>query len=386
MKTITFICLCLFTLVFADQKFLEVEVASVKLDPDADRSISDIITSKGYTLETHFVTTSDGYILKVFRIPKLNTSKINNQNPLIFAHGLLDSSDSWVANSEELSLPLRLVHEGYDAWLLNSRGNKHSNKHVSLKTSDKAFWNFSFHEMGLYDVPAVTDYILNLTEKEKLVYVGHSQGCGQFYVLCSLKPDYCSQKYKGIIALGPAVYVDNTESYLLKILVTVQLDKLVQFIGINSLFDSPENTYALTKILCSNLKILCNGVADLIADGFESENNQDRVQVFYSHFPSGTSVRDLMQFASMIRSKDFVTVERQRYPIENFKVPVILKIGKSDLLADPKDCLRLKAQMEKNGVLLEHKEYEGMGHLSFFMTDGNNTFIQDVISNVKSIN
>lgn len=35
---------------------------------------------------------------------------------------------------------------------------------------------------------------------------------------------------------------------------------------------------------------------------------------------------------------------------------------------------------------MDYKEYPNMGHLSFFMTDGNNTYIKDVIENVKSLN
>lgn len=30
--------------------------------------------------------------------------------------------------------------------------------------------------MGFYDIPAELDYILNVTGREKLVYIGHSMG------------------------------------------------------------------------------------------------------------------------------------------------------------------------------------------------------------------
>ena len=51
-------------------------------------------------------------------------------------------------------------------------------KHVSLDPiKDKAaFWDFDFEDMGLKDVPAEIDFILNATGKEKLTYVGHSEG------------------------------------------------------------------------------------------------------------------------------------------------------------------------------------------------------------------
>lgn len=30
--------------------------------------------------------------------------------------------------------------------------------------------------MGLYDIPAEMEYILNITGREKLIYIGHSMG------------------------------------------------------------------------------------------------------------------------------------------------------------------------------------------------------------------
>ncbi len=46
-----------------------------------------------------------------------------------------------------------LANIGYDVWLGNNRGNKYSRSHISLNPDkDKNFWDFSFHEMGKYDL------------------------------------------------------------------------------------------------------------------------------------------------------------------------------------------------------------------------------------------
>ena len=31
-------------------------------------------------------------------------------------------------------------------------------------------------EMGLYDIPAELEYVLNVTGRQKLIYIGHSMG------------------------------------------------------------------------------------------------------------------------------------------------------------------------------------------------------------------
>ncbi len=77
------------------------------------------------------------------------------------------------------------ANAGYDVWLGNSRGNKHSRRHVSLNPDKNAsFWEFSFQHMADYDLPAVFSYIHKLTN-QKLIYFGHSQGTIQMHIALS---------------------------------------------------------------------------------------------------------------------------------------------------------------------------------------------------------
>ena len=50
-----------------------------------------------------------------------------------------------------------------------------------LTDEDESFWDFSWHEIGYYDLPAMINHILNTTKNDKLHYVGHSQ-----VILCTL--------------------------------------------------------------------------------------------------------------------------------------------------------------------------------------------------------
>lgn len=60
------------------------------------------------------------------------------------------------------SLAYVLANAGYDVWLGNNRGNIYSRKHQTLNPDiDTAkFFDFSFYELGKYDLPANVDYIL----------------------------------------------------------------------------------------------------------------------------------------------------------------------------------------------------------------------------------
>lgn len=74
-----------------------------------------IIESHGYPMEEHLVTTPDGYILKMFRIPKPG-------NEVVFLqHGLLSSSADWVITGPGKAFAYLLADAGFDVWLGNGK-------------------------------------------------------------------------------------------------------------------------------------------------------------------------------------------------------------------------------------------------------------------------
>lgn len=69
----------------------------------------------------------------------------------------------------------------------------------------KEFWNFSWHEIGVYDVTAMIDFVLQTTGQPKLFYVGHSQGATALLVALSELPDYNAKLYMAFFMTIPAV-------------------------------------------------------------------------------------------------------------------------------------------------------------------------------------
>lgn len=104
---------------------------------------SEIIQSRGYPVEEHYVTTKDGFVLNIQRIPYGRNNNSSLTRPVVFLqHGLLMDSTNWVLNSAENSLGYILADQGFDVWLGNIRGNKYSQRHVKLNTDHDAFWDF----------------------------------------------------------------------------------------------------------------------------------------------------------------------------------------------------------------------------------------------------
>ena len=120
-------------------------VGKVPADPDVGKSMTEIVETRGYAIETHYVTTADGYILTMFRIPSAASETV--APVVLLQHGLLDSSFTWVSNYADESLGYILSDAGYDVWFGNNRGNKFGRNHTTLDPDASpadGFWDFSW--------------------------------------------------------------------------------------------------------------------------------------------------------------------------------------------------------------------------------------------------
>ena len=152
--------------VFALAQFDEVRSLDVNGDTsDAKRSFEEICVENGFRFEAHEVTTEDGYILNVFRIPGLTTEDASTSNavkpPVLMQHGILDSAYCWIVNYADVAPAFVAARAGYDVWLGNSRGNTYSRANTQWDPdhNERHFWDFSWFDMGTYDLPAVIDAI-----------------------------------------------------------------------------------------------------------------------------------------------------------------------------------------------------------------------------------
>ncbi|KAH9638484.1 hypothetical protein HF086_016809 [Spodoptera exigua] len=174
----------------------------------------NLIKAAGYPVEKHRVYTQDGYILQMHRIPagrrivrRIDEPSAKGKKVIMIVHGLSGSSGDFVIMGPEKSLAYILADAGYDVWLANLRGTDYSS-HVNLTKSEQKFWEFSFHEHGKYDLPAMIDHVLNVTGVEKIIYLGHSMGTTSFFTMMSMKPEY-NDKLSFCVAMGAAIYLEN---------------------------------------------------------------------------------------------------------------------------------------------------------------------------------
>lgn len=58
----------------------------------------------------------------------------------------------------------------------------------------------------MFDLPATIEYIKSVTTQERIIYIGHSMGATQFFVMATEKPEFTANNVKAMFSLAPAVF------------------------------------------------------------------------------------------------------------------------------------------------------------------------------------
>uniref|UniRef100_A0A914RGX2 AB hydrolase-1 domain-containing protein n=1 Tax=Parascaris equorum TaxID=6256 RepID=A0A914RGX2_PAREQ len=82
----------------------------------------------------------------------------------------------------------------------NARGNTYSVGHVKYSRSKKEYWAFTWDDISEYDLPAMIDYALNVTNERQLYYVGYSEGTLTMFAKLASDQSFAS-KVVGIILI-----------------------------------------------------------------------------------------------------------------------------------------------------------------------------------------
>lgn len=117
---------------------------------------------------------------------------------------------------------------GYDVYLINCRGNRYSREHQTLNPVDQIFWDFSWTEMAIYDVPETIEMIRSKTESSTIQCVGHSQGGTVLIALLSLKSEY-NQIITHLGLLAPFTYMQEVGFPINVIIETFFYDDIINF-------------------------------------------------------------------------------------------------------------------------------------------------------------
>lgn len=330
--------------------FLSRRVFNIWPEMNADQ----MIIAHGYRSESHTVLTADGYMLTMQRI--ITNSDVLYKRSVLIHHGLLGSADDWLILGSERALPYILVNNGYDVWLLNARGNKYSKIHINRNKERPEFWDFSWHEMGVYDLPAVIKYISEITRNAEINFIGHSMGATALLVLLSTSPEYNYILRSGVL-LAPLAFMFHAKGPMRLFADFYSKNGLnsLNFLGQTKFIPNGMFPRQITEKYCKGVDLTCANPLLLLANGGREILDNNLKEKILAHVPAGGSAKTIIHYVQSVKSGffqmfDYGTINNIRkygnstpplYDLRQVTLPLAFFTSPSDWLSTVSDVQTL---------------------------------------------
>ncbi|XXG44754.1 hypothetical protein AAC387_Pa02g0022 [Persea americana] len=358
------------------------EAESVSAEgPAPDGTCKSMVQIYGYECQEHTVTTQDGYILSMQRIPEGRGKVVGRKTPVLLQHGVLMDGITWLLNSPDQSLAFILADSGFDVWIANSRGTLWSRGHTLLGPGDPGYWDWSWDELAAYDLPAFVQYIYDQTD-QKLNYVGHS--LGTLIALVSLSQSKLLDMVNSAALLSPIAHLGQVTSTISQAAAKAFIAETYYWLGMKEFDPKGEAVANLLKTLCKKPGANCY---DLMTS-FTGKNcclNSSTVELFLDHEPQSTATRNMIHMAQMIREGTIAMYDygdsgenMKHYgqptpPIYNMSgipndFPLFLSYGGRDALSDVNDVQLLLDDLkshESDKITVQYRD--DYAHADFVM-------------------
>uniref|UniRef100_A0ACD5UH47 Uncharacterized protein n=1 Tax=Avena sativa TaxID=4498 RepID=A0ACD5UH47_AVESA len=319
----------------------------------------------GYPCEDHTVTTEDGYILSLKRIPygiSGGGNSTETRQPVLLFHGLMVDSVSWLLGTPKQSLGFILADGGFDVWFANTRGTNSSRNHTSLTPNDPAYWDWTWDELAAYDLPAFLQFVYDHTGGQKVHYIGHS--LGTLIILAAFSENKLLHLVRSAVLLCPIAYLSRTKSKLARLATQILLAEAFHFLGYREFNPVGPVTHEILLLICGDPEIDCYDLFSAVA-GPDCCLNTSTVCAFWQHATQSTSIKNLIHMSQMIRNDgvrryDYGSVmenmkhyNQPRPPLYNLSsipthVPMFLTHGGQDFLGDVPDTRHLLRTLVRN--------------------------------------
>ncbi|XP_049764412.1 lipase 3-like [Schistocerca cancellata] len=344
----------------------------------------ELARQHGYAAEEHRAVTADGHVLALHRIlprQSAGATAATAAPVVLLQHGVLASSLDWVIAGPDTGLAgYRLSDAGYDVWMGNLRGNVFSKEHLTLSTSDQAYWNYSWHEEGLLDIPALVEAALNATGAPRLALVGHSMGATAALAALALRPRLARHLHP-LVLLAPVARLKHSTSIFTG---TASLWPLLMTASrMGGVWAFPPDAGAVRSrmsALCRSPivgRALCARFLDTVA-GYTANLNMTLLPELFAHYPTQTSIKTMCHFMQLMASGRFSMFdhgadENQRvygsaqppeYPLHRVAAHTAVFYGDSDPFTTAEDMRWLASRLPKlmGSYLIPTKSFS---HLSF---------------------
>ena len=171
------------------------------------------------------------------------------------------------------------------------------------------FWQFSFTEMGDYDIPATVDYILKATGRKKLALFGYSQGTTVCFYSLATHKEFFREKINIFVSIAPVITMKYAKSDMLRMLSgngpLLWTLKYNNYLEIFPKTDENAPKTGLMEDICNSYPDFCVSSMNAFADTNPEFVNQDRVNFYMAHFYYGTSLKNIIHMGQILQNGKF---------------------------------------------------------------------------------
>ncbi|XP_055803653.1 triacylglycerol lipase 2-like [Solanum dulcamara] len=350
------------------------------------------VTIHGYKCHEYEVTTDDGYILSVQRIPEGQVGGSGqNRQPVLLQHGILVDGVTWVMNSAEQSLPMILADSGFDVWIANTRGTRYSLRHLNLHPYNGDYWNWSWDDLVAHDLPTVVNLVYEQSG-QKIHYVGHS--LGTLIALASFSQGKQVDKIKSAALLSPIAYLSHMTTALGVVMARSFLGEITTIFGLAEFNPTSAPVSIFIKSLCAQRGINCYDFLTALT-GKNCCLNASTIDVFLKNEPQPTSTKNFVHLAQTVRDgilrkydyggiinnlAHYGEAQPPQYNLGNIPrdLPLFLSYGGQDALSNTKDVETLLDLLKYHDVGNLHVQYvKDFAHADFII----GTTAKDIVFN-----
>ncbi|KAK1377586.1 Lipase [Heracleum sosnowskyi] len=226
------------------------------------------------------------------------------KQPVFLQHGLVVDGRSWFALSHaDQILPLILIEHGYDVWIANTRGTAYSNRHVSSNLTYSDYWDFTFSEMGTYDLPAYLNFVYQQVG-QKVHYIGHSQGTTMMFA--GFSEWKVENRVKSLTLLSPAILLNHMPFGLVKIVAEAYIGEIAGSFGLRDLNVMIEPLGTIIRAICVVPGVNCFKIIfDILGTGQNCCFNSSTIELWLKFQPQPTSIKNLVHWSQGVRKPVF---------------------------------------------------------------------------------
>ena len=365
-------------------------IRKAKLPSVCFQSFEETCLRAGYQVQTHFVTTRDGYILRLFRVQKPGSAMQTGKPPVLMVHGLTHTALAYVVCEGAKPPAFQLADTDFDVWVASTRGSHLSKMHVSLDTASKEFWDFSAQDMAEKDLPALIDFVLTNSGAKTLKYVGHSQGTFLLMHLLSYVPQYNDKVDIGVL-LTPFSGTFSPKAKYLNLFLHPWMHKYLEYKQAYSIMTDP-NSASISKFLVRFPDLAVRLTKDRY-DITLANDSKAVIPIYTQRLIGGTSTKNMVYWSQVVAGKnprprkfDYGPERNQveygaavppELDYSKIRVPLAILGGAHDTIVSQEETNILRMQLTKEQVVFYKSDYN-LDHFGFVCSK-DMSYMSDVI-------